>query len=465
MMNVPSVACRILRRFRAARAFLLLAASWISIGAPHGAAFADDGDLDLSFGLFGRAVRGPGIARAVVARGDGSLRVAIDRGWHFGVLALRPNGAVDPDFGDDGVAMVQLPAGAVYPNSAVALFERPGGELLLVANTDDLGSVALVQLTAQGELDAAFGTDGVRFVHPGDSRNAAYAAALQDDGQVVFAGECSDCGATAGADSWIARYSATGSADLGFGTQGSVVFDAVEGDTDYDLASAVAIDDLGRIVVGGSARLGAAERPYVARRRSGDGGPDVTFAGGDGLRTLLALVGQQATGLAIEPVTRRPVVATGRRSTATAPESCAIARLRPDGALDLTFSGDGIVPLNFEEGTNLHEVLLQSDGRIVAAGSIDADLQQLEGFFLVRLLATGALDPSFADDGTRRVEFDLDSDGRDLAAAATLSGGRLVAAGFAMEGGAPQVALLRTASTLIFADGFERGTAGAWTGE
>jgi uncharacterized delta-60 repeat protein len=282
---------------------------------------------------------------------------------------------------------------------------------------------------------------------------------------VVFAGECSDCGATAGADSWIARYGATGAPDTGFGDQGSVVFDAVESGTDYDLASAVAIDELGRIVVGGSARLDAAERPYVARRRATDGGPDATFAGSDGIRTLHALAGQQATGLAIEPATRRPVVATGRRSSASAPESCAVSRLRPDGALDLTFSGDGIVPLNFEEGTNLHELRIQSDGRIVAVGSIDADLAQLEGFFLVRLLASGALDASFAGDGTRRIEFDLDPDARDVAIAATLSGGRLVAAGFAMEGEDYRVALLRTVNALIFADGFERGSTGGWTGE
>ena len=39
-----------------------------------------------------------------------------------------------------------------------------------------------------------------------------------------------------------------------------------------------------------------------------------------------------------------------------------------------------------------------------------------------------------------------------------LAGGRVVAAGSAVDGGVPQVAVLRTASSLILADGFERGS-------
>ena len=128
----------------------------------------------------------------------------------------------------------------------------------------------------------------------------------------------------------------------------------------------MAIDVQGRILVGESAGSDADERPYVARRLA-TGAADPTFAGSDGIRTLTALVEQEVTSLVVD--------------------------------------------------------LLQSDGKIVAVGSIHADLTPVEGFLLVRLLTNGALDPSFDDDGKKRIEFDLDPNGRDVALAATLMAG------------------------------------------
>jgi uncharacterized delta-60 repeat protein len=446
------------------RAVALLGASAIALllVAPS-ASRADDGDGDFSFGLFGRTVPTAGLGRAVVARSDGSLRVAIQHNSHVGVLALLEDGSIDESFGDDGIRMVSMTIG-ISANYPVALFERPNGKLLMVANTDDLRKVALVQLTAAGELDDDFGSGGIRLVYPGTVRNAAYGATLQGDGKVVFVGECYDCGPTSGADTWVARYSETGAFDPGFGTTGSVVFDAVESGTAYDFGGAVRIDAFGRILLAGSAGNDAAERPYVARRLAANGAADPGFAGSDGIRTLTDLAGQHATGIAVSPLTYYPIVSTGQRSSSATPETCALVRLRSTGTLDTTFDGDGIRPMTFEEGTNLHAVLLQSDGRIVAVGSIDGDLSPIEGFFLARLLDDGTLDDSFSDDGLRRVEFDLDANGRDVAMAATLSGGKLVAAGFAFEGGAPQVAILRAQIALIFTDGFETSSTAGWLG-
>jgi len=428
------------------------------------AVLASDGDPDLGFGLFGKAVRGAGTAEAVVARADGSLRVAINRSWQVGFMALSENGAIDTTFGDNGVTMIDLPTGNTYGDHAAALFERPDGRLLMVANTTDYTQGALVQVTADGELDAGFGTGGIRLFTHGFDDLRAFAAALQSDGKVLVAGMCYDCGPSIGGDTFISRYGTTGALDTTFATSGWVLFDAVEGGTDYDQALALAIDTEGRIVVGGSAGYSPDHLPYVARRLA-NGGVDTSFAGSDGIRTLTALVQQQVTGLVIDPVSKKILVSTGDQRVLTS-ETCAVARLRDSGSLDTTFSGDGIVPLTLEEGSNLHAIQLQSDGKIVAVGSIDGDLAAVQGFLLVRLLADGTFDPSFDDDGQKRVEFDLDLDpsDRDYALTVTLAGGRVVAAGAATEGDAPQIALYRGQSTLVFTDGFERGSAAGWLG-
>lgn len=125
-----------------------------------------------------------------------------------------------------------------------------------------------------------------------------------------------------------------------------------------------------------------------------------------------------------------------------------------------------MLDLDLEEGVRLDAVAFQSDGRIVAAGTIDVNGLQEGGFFLARVLAGGTLDASFDGNGVKRVEFDLVPNAPAQGLAMTLSGGRLVAAGLApgaADGDA--FAILRTDNASIFTDGFERGATGAWTGE
>jgi hypothetical protein len=80
------------------------------------------------------------------------------------------------------------------------------------------------------------------------------------------------------------------------------------------------------------------------------------------------------------------------------------------------------------------------------------------------VLEDGELDDSYDDNGVNRVEFDLVADGVDVARAATLSGGRLVVVGSAERVvDLSDFAVLRIETALIFTDGFERGSAAAWT--
>ena len=78
-----------------------------------------------------------------------------------------------------------------------------------------------------------------------------------------------------------------------------------------------------------------------------------------------------------------------------------VARYLPSGALDTTFSGDGLAtvdcPIGFPGG-EATRVLLQPDGRLVLIGTCVGPPPGMV-FWLARLNADGSLDPSFGSGG------------------------------------------------------------------
>ena len=80
-------------------------------------------------------------------------------------------------------------------------------------------------------------------------------------------------------------------------------------------------------------------------------------------------------------------------------------RFNADGTLDTTFGTGGLVQIDFDQ----FAAVLQSDGKIVTAGSfLDVDPFQ-RGFALARFLPDGSLDTTFGTDG--RVNTDVGEDG------------------------------------------------------
>lgn len=426
-------------------------------------ASADDGDLDPDFGTSGRALAGLGFAQAVLARADGSLRLGISRFGQVAFLALEPDGHLDTSFGEGGIRTV-VPDPNSESSNPVAIFERPDGRLLMVADVRGSERAALIQVTAEGELDESFGPGGVHEVrYAAGDWTSVKAAVLLGNGKILVAGNCLDCGPSVSSDTMLARFGENGLIDTTFGDNGWVFFDAYEGGTDYDYATAVAFDTNGKILIAGAAGQNAGRHPYVARRLA-NGGVDILFGGGDGLLTLSSMSSTLATSLAVDPVSKRILVATGGASFPSVLAQQAVVRVTASGNLDDEFGDGGFVPLDFEDGSTIRQIRLQSDRKIVGVGSVDALGDQQEGFLLVRLLPGGTLDSSFDGNGRKHVEFDLQPNARDYAVAMTLSGGRLVAVGTAMDGPAGNVAVVRTSNALIFTDGFERGSSNSWNG-
>jgi uncharacterized delta-60 repeat protein len=152
------------------------------------------------------------------------------------------------------------------------------------------------------------------------------------------------------------------------------------------------------------------------------GGLDPTFSG-DGKRALeFAPRGFAAlSDVAIQSDGR--IVGAGTRRG-----NFALLRFLPDGSLDTTFSGDGKVTTSFPFATGgASAVAIQTDGKIVAAGTMQGRHDDGK-FALVRYLSNGDLDLSFGGgDGRVRREFSRGFDSCN--AVAMQADGKIVAAG------------------------------------
>jgi uncharacterized delta-60 repeat protein len=105
-----------------------------------------------------------------------------------------------------------------------------------------------------------------------------------------------------------------------------------------------------------------------------------------------------------------------------------LVALAAAGDLDPAFSGDGIRTVSFAKSYSYaDDVALQGDGRIVALGTAHTSVGATADFGLVRLRGAGALDPSFGGDGRVRTDFGGRYD--EGLALALQSDGRIVAAG------------------------------------
>ena len=288
-------------------------------------------------------------ARALAIQVDGKLVVAggrhivdcgVDCSWRFALARYTTNGKLDPSFGRRGKVLTRLGSGVGVAEAAAVAIQRDGK---IVAAGGGAGYFALARYSASGTLDPTFGTAGrVRtgFGSPGEANGVA----IQADGQVVAAGRTS-----AGSyDFALAQYTAEGSLDAGFGSGGKVVTNlgVRDGSKSNDWALAVATQGDGKIVVAGSsdargepAEKGGYVKDFALVRYNPDGSLDRSF--GSGGKVLTRFVGNaQAQAVAIQR--DGSIVAAGGGAG-----YFALARYSASGTLDPTFGTAGRVMTRF----------------------------------------------------------------------------------------------------------------------
>jgi uncharacterized delta-60 repeat protein len=395
------------------RTLLAVAAFTAVLAAPAQAA---PGDLDLTFSHDGRQLTdfgGDDHANAVAIQADGRIVAAGTRDGDFALARYHRDGSLDltqtTDLGGSDMAW--------------AIAVQPDGGIVAAGTTEF--DVALVRYDADGSLDAGFSEDGIQVTDFG-GMDGATGMVLQADGRIVVAG-WSD------GDFALARYNPDGSPDPTFSGDGMLMTD-VGG---HDEAAAVAIQPDGRIVAAGGSAT-----DFALARFHPDGSPDTTFAG-DGTQHTDFGGGESVRALAIQPDGR--IVAAGATNDADWTDF-ALARYHADGSLDTSFGTGGTQTTDIHYEDAVRGVALLPDGKILAAGRAAHDFMIARSDFgLARYSADGVLDTGFSGDGLVTTDFTLDREDADDAAGAVAleSDGRIVVAGSSTAGEPGDFALAR----------------------
>jgi uncharacterized delta-60 repeat protein len=386
---------------------------------------ARPGALDPSFGRNGKVTTNFGhynYAADAAIDGDGRIvAVGHPEGYDFGLARYRRSGKLDRTFSGNG----KVARGVYGTPSAVTIDAK---QRIVVAGSygcdgDDCSysSAVLARYKPNGTIDRSFGFGGRVGVEFEGYDDSSFASVTVDTkGRIVVAGEVTGPGPS-WSDFALARYRPNGSLDQSFGGDGTVT-------TDFrgrpDGAHAVAIDPQGRIVAAGAAQLGLRHADFALARYLPNGALDATFDG-DGRITTHLGHSSGASSLIVDSQGR--IVAAGLADRRGRESKFGLARYLPSGELDSRLGGDGTVTTKFgrEHNSGARAVAIDTRGRIVAVGSTEPPRSN-GNFALARYWPSGNLDQSFSHNG--KVTTTLGGD--DEAASALLSSrGRIVAVG------------------------------------
>jgi len=299
------------------------------------------------------------------------------------VVRLRPDGSLDPEFGD-GRGFVTVPSPTGTEAVVWALAALPDGGVLGVGGDEGNGAVPgrslALRLDAGGHPDAGYGAGGALSFQPRvGARAKVTGLAVTGRGSAV-------AGASIGPRLALAGLRPDGSTDRGFAKDGiargpSTGIYGIRGRT---LARAAD----GRLLIGG----GSAETGALLARYLPGGRPDRGFGEG-GIAHLPML----RNVLATQVLGDGSILAAGTRAGADG-FGVLLVRLHPDGRPDRAFGGDGGVPVPgfwFTPGTM--SLALAPGGQIVVAAAIDRESS------LVELTAKGRPAKDFGEGGHARL--------------------------------------------------------------
>lgn len=321
------------------------------------------------------------------------------------------NGNLDATFDTDGKLTTRgLGSNATLSDIAI----QADGKIVAVGNPFNgaFSDFAAVRFSANGSIDTTFGTNGTVITPFSPTRGSnVQSVAIQQDGKIVAAGSFDG-------DFAVVRYNPDGSLDPTFDSDGKVTTPI---GTSTDDAYSVAIQTDGKIVVAGSSF--GANNDFAVVRYNTNGSLDTSFNGTGKVTTPFGSSHDYARSVKVQADGK--IVAAGDTRNGTN-NDFALARYNSNGTLDTFFDTDGKVTTAIGPNNDLaYSVAMQSDGKIVAAGLANGGNDA--SFAVVRYNADGSLDNSFAASGISTTQPGADTD--YISSVAIQSDGKIVAGG------------------------------------
>lgn len=370
-----------------------------------------DGSLDPTFGVDRIALSDLEEATdfaGVEIQPSGKIVVVGVIGNDAAIARYTREGALDPSFGDTGLALVEF--GNNYSHFS-KVDQQSDGSLIAIGlwrKSDATRDMLVARFSAEGQLDRSFGTDGFTVIDTGDEDAAAELIVLPDD-TLLIGGYATP--AATGEDFAVVRLDADGIPDPSFGSAGL----AFAHPDQSDRALAMGRDSQGRIVLGGcvspdsdsdEVRVGFARftatgvldgsfgnNGWTVVPKAGatdDSVEDLIVLGGDEILATgsldgelglirLTSTGEVDVGFGVSGQAHAGVSGRGRALIREAGSTlvvgysgtlAAVAKFNDAGDLDPSFAGDGFRTCDLGTGDSdrFDDVACQEDGRLVAVG-------------------------------------------------------------------------------------------------
>ncbi|WP_430461500.1 hypothetical protein ACQUQU_01615 [Thalassolituus sp. LLYu03] len=399
--------------------FTVSTSSYLTVGR-----MSADGVLDTSFS-------GDGYATASILTtstqttslgllSDGRIVVGgyyyVDGKSDIAVAVLTADGQPDTSFGTDGMAIVDVAGG----NDVLVSMQITADDGIVLAGYGYVAAsssvdAVLMRLTSDGELDTGFGSDdsGMVITNLNDKNEYVYGMVQRSDGSLVVEARENTVNLV------LLGFDSDGQPDTGFGTSGVTSITPASGNYyTYGLTQ----DSDGNLWAVGQNRNSSNEYDALLIAFTADGALN-TSVGDNGIGVLNW--GDNNTGaFAALGTADGQLLVLGSNNLSGAGERTA-ARYNSDLSLDTDFADSGFYTLlnKAETGMVIYDVAVQSDDSLVA---IAYDRKQ---YSLMKFSADGLLDETFGDSGKVFAE----DAGSGLRALVTQSNGQLLAAGEALD--------------------------------
>lgn len=276
---------------------------------------------------------------------------------------------LDPTFGINGKVVNSF---SEIDDTAQSVVELDDGKLLVCGfkRFSLMGNIYLTKYSADGSTDISFGTNGSILTPLTTESGSAHIMKIQADGKILVTGSKSNSHIIDFFDYYTTRYNADGSVDTAFGNNGVIVTDIL---ATGDFVKAIGVQSDGKIIIAGytySNTTTSKKAHACLVRYLNDGAIDTTF-GTNGHVLLPSLATDSNDYVSDMKILSDDSILLGASTTALETiddiENIALVKLHSDGAVDTAFGNNGTLITDFGESERLYAID-EYEGKIIIAG-------------------------------------------------------------------------------------------------
>ncbi|MEO7210735.1 MAG: T9SS type A sorting domain-containing protein, partial [Chitinophagaceae bacterium] len=346
-----------------------------------------DGSIDKTFGdtgfVFTKVGNRDAVIRSVTIQDDGKILAVGYTGEYFYYDSIRnyiklilirynKDGKLDYSFGNRGIAYIKISKINLYGTEVVI---QPDGKILVAGSivTQEVagyyGAMFVARFTKNGQPDSSFYNSGHRILYFGFYANVG-GMALCPDGKIIIVGESSAKQTDESEQYTIVKLTGSGELDAEFGKNGKVITHLLN--TYPHFVNCMVVQADGKIILGAQGYNNLTTDDFTIIRFTSTGIIDSTF-GKNGISYIDFGYEESPASLVIQPDGK--IIAAGYSDVigGSQNEFYILARINQSGLLDSSFNHNGKLTTFFsnKDQARAQKVLLQPDGKIIAVGFAD----------------------------------------------------------------------------------------------